>query len=244
MADKILEVGGAGIEGADEKVRALMNNIVNSETPGYKKADVVIKAFPTYLEDAKIRSSTQVPQVEGVYYDQNPGTLVRTGNETDLAIGGEGFFTVQTPEGERYTRDGRFAVDPSGRLITVAGNYPVLGLGGPIVVQPGSKISFTGEGKVMVDGAEQNTLKVVNFADTTTLKPMTGSLFSASDNAQLVINDSPRIVTGYIEASNSNVIEETMNMIYLNRVYEVDSKIVSNREAMFTKALDMGRPAQ
>jgi len=58
VGDKILEVGGAGIESADAKVKALMNNMVNSETPGYRKSDVVIKSFPTYLEEAQRRSST------------------------------------------------------------------------------------------------------------------------------------------------------------------------------------------
>jgi flagellar basal body rod protein FlgG len=243
MVDKILEVGGAGIDGADAKVRALMNNIVNSETPGYKRSDVVIKAFPTYLEQANIRSSTQVPQVQGTYYDQTPGPLLRTGNSLDVAIGGDGFFSVMTPQGERYTRDGRFTLDQSGKLITTAGNYPVMGLGGQVMVQPGSKVNFTSEGKVMVDGVEVNTLKVIKVADTAKLKPITGSLFSA-DSAEMTINDAPRLVSGYVETSNSNIIEEYMNMIYLNRIYSTDSKIVANRETMFTRALDMGRPAQ
>ncbi len=244
MVDKILEVGGAGIEGADAKVKALMNNVVNSETPGYRKSDVVIKAFPTYLEQAQVRSSTSVPQIEGVHYDQTPGTLLRTGNNLDVAIGGEGFFAVQTPQGERYTRDGRFVLDQNGRLLSVAGDYPVMGLGGPIMVQPGDKIEFTNEGKVMVNGQEMNTLKVVNFNDTSSLLPVTGALFKADDNAQIAINDAPRIVSGYVEASNSNVIEETMNLIYLNRLYQTNAKVVTSRETMFTRALDMGRTAQ
>lgn len=244
MGDRILEVGSAGIEGADAKVKALMNNMVNAETPGFRKSDVVIKSFPTYLDEARVRSSTQVPQIEGMYYNQNPGTLLRTGNKTDLAIGGEGFFVVETPWGEGYTRDGRFALDQEGRLVTVSGNYPVMGVGGPIVVEPGGDAEFTGEGRVKVKQDIIGTIKVVKFRDRSAIKPLSGSVFASSKPGNDEIVESPRIVSGYIEASNVNVIEEMMNLIYLSRVYGVDAKIVSNRDAMLTRAMEMGRPAQ
>jgi flagellar basal body rod protein FlgG len=244
VEDKILEVGGAGIEGADAKVKALMNNIVNSATPGFRKSDVVIKSFPTYLDEAQQRSSTQVPRIESISYNQTPGTLLRTGNKTDLAIGGDGFFVVETPQGEGYTRDGRFTLDQDGKLVTVAGNFPVNGISGQIVVHPGDEIEFTVDGKVKVNAQEVNTIKVVKFADMSALTPINGSTFKASDRAEMEINQAPRIVSGYVEASNVNIIEEMMNMIYLSRVYGIDSKIVSNREAMMSKAMEMGKPAQ
>jgi flagellar basal-body rod protein FlgF len=242
--DKILEVGGAGIEGADAQVKALMNNIVNSETPGFRKSDVVIKSFPSYLEAAQLRSSTQVPQVEGIHYDQTPGTLLRTGNKTDLAIGGDGFFVIDTPQGTGYTRDGRFTINQDGKLVTVAGNFPVDGLSGQIIVNPGDEIEFSGDGKVRVNGQEVNAIKVVKFADVSSLTPVNGSVFKASDQAEMEIDQNPRVVTGYVEASNVNIIEEMMNMIYLSRIYGIDSKIVSNRESMMSKAVGMGGPAQ
>ena len=244
MGDKILEVGAAGIEGADAKVKALMNNMVNSETPGYRKSDVVIKSFPTYLEEAQRRSSTQVPQIERSYYNQTPGTLLRTGNKTDLAIGGEGFFVIETPQGEEYTRDGRFTLDQEGRLVTASGNYAVLGLGGPIIINPGDEVEFSGDGRIRVKGVEVNTIKIVKFEDMSVLSPVTGSIFKAGTEARIETNQTPRIVSGYVEASNVNIIEEMMNLIYLSRVYGIDSKIVSNREAMMSRAIEMGRPAQ
>ena len=244
MGDRILEVGGAGIEGADAKVKALMNNMVNSETPGYRKSDVVIKSFPTYLEAAQQRSSAQIPQIEGVHYNQTPGTLLRTGNRTDLAIGGDGFFVIETPQGEGYTRDGRFALNQDGKLVTVSGNYPVMGIGGPIIVNPGDDIEFSGDGKVRVKGAEINTVKIVKFEDASALTPLNGSVFKASDQAQIEVNQTPRVVSGYVEASNVNIIEEMMNLIYLSHVYGLDTKIVANREAMLSRAMDIGKPAQ
>ena len=244
MGDRILEVGGAGIEGADAKVRALMNNMVNSETPGYRKTDVVIKSFPTYLDEARVRSSTQVPQIEGTYYNQSPGTLLRTGNSTDLAIGGEGFFVVETPGGDGYTRDGRFTLDKEGRLVTVSGNYPVVGAGGPITVAPGSSVDFKVDGKVRVNDYDVNTIKIVKFEDLTALKPINGSVFKAEGRPNIETIESPRIISGYVETSNVNIIEEMMNLIYLSKVYGLDAKIVSNRDAMLSKAMEIGKPAQ
>jgi flagellar basal-body rod protein FlgG len=244
MGDRILEVGGAGIESADAKVKALMNNIVNSETPGYRKSDVVIKSFPTYLEEAKVRSSTSVPQVQSMNYNQSPGTLLRTGNKTDLAIGGEGFFVVETPWGNCYTRDGRFALDQEGKLVTVAGNYPVLGAAGRITLTPGSNAEFTSEGKVLMDGDIINSLKIVKFSDLSSLESVSGSLFKAKEKAEFETLQSPRVISGYVEASNVNIIEEMMNLIYLSRIYGIDSKLVSNRDAMLSKAMEIGKPAQ
>ena len=244
MVDKILEVGGAGIEGADAKVKALMNRMVNSETPAFKKSNVIVKSFPTYLDEAQKMSSTQVPQVVGVQYDQTPGTLLRTGNKTDLAIGGDGFFVLQTPQGERYTRDGRFTLDQDGKLVSVVGNYPVLGISGQMTVNAGDDVEFTGDGKMRVNGEEMNTIKVVKFADPSKLSAVSGSVFKSDNSAKEEVILSPRIVSGYVEASNVNIIEEMMNLIYLSRLYGLDSKIVSNRDSMMTKAMDIGRPAQ
>jgi flagellar basal-body rod protein FlgF len=244
MGDKILEVGAAGIEGTDAKVRVMMNNMVNSETPGFRKTDVVIRSFPTYLEAAQKRSSTQVPVIEGIQYDQTPGTLLRTGNATDISIGGEGFFVVETNNGDAYTRDGRFTIDPNGNLVTVSGNYPVKGLEGKISIPLGSKLEISGDGGVVVDNGKVNVLKVVKIKDTTKLKAITGSLFRTEGPVEVEVNANPRVVSGYVEASNSNIIEEMMNLIYLSHAYNANAKIVTNRETMLTRALDMGKPAQ
>jgi flagellar basal-body rod protein FlgF len=246
MADRILEVGAAGIEGADAKVKAMMNNMVNAETPAYKKSDVVIKSFPTYLEEAKIRSSTQVPQVQGTVYDQNPGTMVRTGNKYDVAIGGNGYFVIQTPWGSGYTRDGRFTLDKDGRLVTVAGNYPVLGGGGPISVTAGTNFEFLADGSIKADdGTIINTIKVVTINDTSKLSPMSGSIYKLNGGDTIVQDSSsPRLMSGYIESSNDNIIEDMADLVYLSHIYANDAKIISNREAMLSRALDIGKPAQ
>jgi flagellar basal-body rod protein FlgG len=244
LGDRILEVGGAGIEGMDEKVKALMNNMVNAETPGYRKSDVVIKSFPTYLDAAQTKSSTQVPRIDGTYYNHSPGTLLRTGNKTDIAIGGNGFFVVDTPNGEGYTRDGRFTFDKDGTLVTVAGNYPVQGMGGQITVTPGSQVEFSSEGQILVDGMVVNNIKVVQCENPDSLEPISGTTFKAKTETRMIVTEAPKVISGYIEASNVNIIEEMMNMIYMSRIYSVNAKVISTRDAMLSRAMEIGKPAQ
>lgn len=244
MSDPILEVGAAGIESTDAKVKVMMNNMVNSETPGFRKAETVIKSFPTYLEEAQNRSATQVPKVETVRYDQTPGTLLRTGNKLDMAIGGDGFFVVETPSGKGYTRDGRFSLNKDGNVVSVAGNYPLVGEGGPITISPGSKIEITQTGEILVDGIRQDQVRVVNFEDPSALDPISGSLFKATANAREEIEGVPRILQGYVETSNVNMVDSMMELIYLSRIYGIDTKIIANRDTMLTRAIQMGQSAQ
>jgi flagellar basal-body rod protein FlgG len=244
MSDPILEVGGAGIESTDAKVKVLMNNMVNSETPGFRKADAVVKSFPTYLDEAQGRSTTQIPKVETIRYDQTPGTLLRTGNKLDVAIGGDGFFVVETPSGRGYTRDGRFTLDRDGNLVTTAGNYPVVGEGGPISIPPGSEVEITGSGEMVVNGVREDQLRVVGFKDPSSLDPMSGSIFKATARSNDMIIDTPRVIQGYIETSNVNMVDSMMELVYLSRIYGLNTKIISNRDVMLSRAIEMGRPSQ
>ncbi|MFC1559469.1 flagellar hook-basal body protein [Candidatus Margulisiibacteriota bacterium] len=244
MSDPILEVGGAGIESTDAKVKVLMNNMVNSETPGFRRADAVIQSFPTYLDAAQNRSTTQIPKVETIRHDQTPGTLLRTGNKLDVAIGGDGFFVIETPAGRGYTRDGRFTLDMDGRVVTTAGNHPVVGEGGPISISPGSEIEVTGTGEILVDGVKEDQLRVVGFKDPSSLDPLSGSTFKATSRANEKIIDVPRVIQGYVETSNVNMVDSMMELVYLSRIYGLNAKIISNRDVMMSRAIEMGRPSQ
>ena len=98
---------------------------------------------------------------------------------------------METPQGEGYTRDGRFILNQDGKLVTVAGNYPVMGTTGPLIASPGDEMDFSSDGKVRVNGAEVNTIKVVNFDDTSKLTPLSGALFQANSRVVAEVNPSP-----------------------------------------------------
>lgn len=246
MSDNIFEIAGSGLDVADTRVKSMMHNIVNAESPGFKKANVEIKSFPLWLEQYQQKLGSQQPQATGLFYDKTPGTLVKSTSNTDLAIGGDGFFVIQAAWGEGYTRDGRFKLDKDGKLLTLSNGYPLLGERGPIEAPPGSQIEIDQSGYVKVDRNIIDRIRVVNINDFSKLEAVGGAIFRSPANVDVGAeeNESPRILQGYLESSNVNIITETMELIYLERTYGINSKLVQNRDAMLTKALEMGRVTQ
>jgi len=240
--DPILRIGEAGLETTDEKVKALMSRMVNAQTPGFKSSDVAIRSFPVELEAAQQKLQSQKPQIDGTFYNHLQGSLIRTGGPTDLALGAEGFFVILGEWGEGYTRDGRFTRDAEGKLVTTVGNYPVLGQSGPIFIPPGSDINISENGEIRIDGQLLDVLRVVNFPNKQELESLNGSIFRDPGNRMLLTEVvAPRIVQGYIEASNVNIVDEMMQLIYLNRIYNLDTKIVSTRDTTLSRAIEMGK---
>lgn len=239
--DPILNIGAAGLESSEEKVKALMNRMVNAETPGFKSSDVVIRSFPLELEAAQRRVDSMAPRVTGTYYNYLPGALIKTGRRTDLALGADGFFVVMCPWGEGYTRDGRFIINKDGQLVSVAGGYPLVGQSGPLSVDPTSKIDITQEGEIKVDGVIIDRIRVVNFPNKQDLESVNGVVFKDPNNILIPSEvEAPRIVQGYIEASNANVIEQMMELVYLSKLYSLNSKIVQTRDTALSRAVQMG----
>lgn len=240
--DPILRIGEAGLETTDQKVKALMNRMVNAETPGFKGSDVVIRSFPLELAAAQQKIESQKPQVEGTFYSHVQGSLIRTGRPLDMALGADGFFCVMGDWGEGYTRDGRFTLDAEGKLVTTAGGYPVLGRSGPIYLPPGSEVSITENGEVHSEGQHIDIIRVVKFDSKAELQSLNGSVFR-DPSSRLVLSEvaSPRIVQGYVEASNVNIVDDMMQLVYLNRLYNIDAKIVATRDTILSRANEMGR---
>jgi flagellar basal-body rod protein FlgG len=248
MADRILEIGSAGLEVSDQRVKKLMDNLVNSQVPGYKKSEAVVRGFPLELEAASQKLTSQQslgslkPQVEGSFYNHIQGALVKTGGKLDLALGSDGYFVVAGPWGEGYTRDGRFQLDRDGRLLSVAGNFPVLGQGGPIVTSPGAEVEFTQNGDIKVDKVTVDRIRVVLPEKADALESLNGSLFKKSNSFSILQEvENPRVIQGYVETSNVNVVDQMMEMILLEKIYTINSKLISTRDANLTRALELGR---
>ena len=145
--------------------------------------------------------------------DMAQGTLENTGSDTDFALQGEGWFSVQSGDQRVYTRNGNFHVDRQGQLVTADGKA-VIGAQGPIVIPPG-KLSVSANGTISVDGAVAGQLKVVQFPASTALTSQGESYFSADAAAERPSD--AQVVQGALESSNVNGIAAGVGLVALQR---------------------------
>ena len=133
------------------------HNLANANTPGYKAERLIFVRRPE--RDLMAEDSFSHDPV--VLVDHSPGTLQKSGNPLDVAVQGEGYFVIETKDGERYTRNGSFTLNQNGELVTMSGDA-VMGEGGRITCS-GKKIEISNAGTVSVDGSETGKLKIVDF---------------------------------------------------------------------------------
>jgi flagellar basal-body rod protein FlgG len=226
---------------------SIANNLANVNTAGFKKDVAVTKDFASMLIQ-RVNDGTEAPVIgsmgTGVVVDEiatihSSGMMRTTGNDLDMAIDGKGFFTVETPNGVRYTRNGTFTQNSQGELVTQEG-YPVLGQNRRIRTN-GSKLTVRGDGRVAVDGVDTDQLQLVEFADDKQLTKEGSSLYSAPANAQSQ-SATGVVHQGVLEQSNVNVVAEMVNMISGYRAYEVNAKSVQAQDETLGKAVnDVGK---
>jgi flagellar basal-body rod protein FlgG len=206
MSDAFFEAYSA-LEARMKIVDVITNNLANAQTIGFKR------------DFGEILQNEQGHDV-GTHVDLSMGDLLSTGNELDVAIDGNGFFVVQTPEGVRYTRTGSFALSSTGDLVTKDGMKVLSTSGTPITAGEG-KIAINDAGAVLVDGNEIASLKIVTFNDASKLQKE--GLFRFSWNgAQNEIEDAPepRVKGGHLERSNVNAVDEMVHLMAAYREFE------------------------
>lgn len=230
------------------EMAVVANNIANIDTNGFK-ADFSL--FEEYLmsgaRDGGLRmADNRVSFVRdrGTLIDLNQGPLQRTGSPLDLAINGDGFLVIQTPQGERYTRNGALAINSQGELVTSEG-YQVLGDGGPIAFQnQDTGITINGEGTVSVKDPSNSTvaiirgqLRVASFAQPQRLEKEGGSTFSAPADMPPTPSTKSTVVQGALEKSNVRPIIEMSRMIEVSRSYAAIANLLQSRGDLMKTAL-------
>ena len=205
------------------------NNLANASTDGFKAERV----FGQMLGDATTAARTAT--------DLRTGTLRDTFNPLDLALGGEGFFVVGTPNGERYTRGGSFQLDADRQLVDAQGNV-VLGEQGPIVLPQGA-VSVDRAGVVSVDGKEAARLRLERPAAGAPLPHEGGTLFVPDGSGRPVAVADRRVRQGALEESNVSPIGSLVDMIAVQRAYAAVQKAVTTLDAVRGTAVsDLGKP--
>ncbi|HHW68363.1 MAG: flagellar basal-body rod protein FlgF [Epulopiscium sp.] len=247
-----LYTSAIGMKTQFEKMDILTNNLANVDTTGYKKDIVVSRSFPEELtkriQDRKngFSNNRNIGRMSlGLYNDQvytnyTQGTLKQTDDPLNVAIQGKAFFAVGMEDGrEVYTRDGSFALDANGMLMTKEGNM-VLGQNGPIRIGQGD-VRIDESGNIYVNDELIDQLRIVEFENPETLSKLGDNLLERTEETTEK-NIESRIVQGFLEGSNVNVIREMVDMITATRIYEANQKAIQTHDETLGKAVnDVGR---
>lgn len=244
-----------GMMNQQARLDVITNNLANSSTVGYKREGSTSKAFDEMLA-VKVKDGSEAfinrpvgkeslgVKIGETYTDFTQGSFRITGNTFDLAIEGNGFFNISftSASGEtstRYSRDGVFALNNAGELVTPDGDY-VLGEGGIIRIPQGAEVAIDEMGRIFADKEYIDTVKITDFEDYNYLKKYGENLFVAVDGASEKTADF-KIRQGYLEMSNINVIKEMVEMISISRAYESNQKVIQTMDNSLEKSVNLAR---
>lgn len=255
-----------GIETAANGMKSVLlsndiiaNNLANINTIGYKKSTAVAQSFAETLlsqtNNPRKPSSSEIVgslntgstiNLTSINFDQ--GSLKQTGNILDVAIEGNGFFTLEKPNGDSsYTRNGSFIIDEDNFLKTKEG-YKVIGENGPIKLatngnnREANKIEFTMDGTVIANGNKLDKLVISDIDNKEYMKMVGNSYFEPVYKEDMIQAKNFSINQGFLEAANCNVIESMVDSIKGQRTYESLSKVIQERSANLKKStVEVGR---
>lgn len=240
-----------GALSAEHRMDFIANNLANAGTSGYKQDQLSFKdtmiqfAHDQIMEPiATVRSKPLFPEpqiaarvrIAVSQTDFSQGGLQFTGNPLDLAISGEGFFRVQSPQGDYLTRNGAFCQTADGQIVTKQG-WPVLGEGGPVVIPQGTRnVHLSPEGRVFADGDEVGAFQLVSVDNLKALKKVGGNLYRIEEGNQAqeinAVAGGAIVNQGFLEAANVNVVTEMVKMIEVNRQFEAYQKVMQTSDTL------------
>lgn len=239
-----LQIAASGMLAQAVRHETLANNLANADTTGYKADEAVFRAA---LETAIWRHNEPAkgavpPRIGGLSFgvevadistDLRPGTISLTGRPHDVAIEGEGFFVVSTPQGERYTRDGAFRQSADGTLVSADG-MPVQGTRGAIR-SAGVPITIAPNGDVLANGQVIDRLRIVQVPNP--IKQGANRFVGTAQPAQQF-----SLQIGALERSNVSVVRAMVDMITAMRAYEASHRAVLAHDETLQRAVsDVGK---
>ena len=214
-----LYLAAAGMALQLQKQDVYANNLANASTVGYRRADLAVGSFQQTLRQAQQASPSRLPGNEASIVDLSPGPVHETHDPFDLALAGPGLFTLQAERGLRYTRDGRFHLDPDGRLLSLDG-HQVMGREGPITL-PGPEFLVTESGQVFSEGQFVDLLFIAEFDESDTLTREPDGLLNASAGPGL--SEDTAVRQGFVEEANVSVVREMSRMMTGFRAFEASA---------------------
>ncbi|MDP1730237.1 MAG: flagellar basal-body rod protein FlgF [Devosia sp.] len=214
------------------------NNLANINTTGFKAEQILFEEYlmPVARDSDFAWSDQQLSYTQdwATMHDMSGGALAQTGNPLDVALQGEGFLTVMTPAGERFTRSGALQIDAEGILVNVDG-HPVLADGGEVRFEADeTDITIAADGTVSTAAGVKGQLQIVEFANPQDLVREGGNLFAGGTPAPATAT---RIAQGFVERSNVSGVSEMAEMVRVSRAYQSLASLMQRQDDMRRSAI-------
>lgn len=240
-------VAYAGFAARMQALDVVAGNLANASTTGYKSQSPFYRALSA-VQAGEVASPlnqavNQFGILGGSRVDLHSGSLQATGDTTDLAIEGDGYFVLQTAAGIRYTRNGSFRLDATRQVTTQNGDLVLAEQGTkpvPITV-PSGAISVSPDGTISVDGGLVAKLRIVQFAPGTNLEPEGNSKYIAPDGSEKTAAGE-NVRQGMLESSNVGPVQGAVDLIMLQRQADMMSRALSILNADFNRPATQDLP--
>lgn len=231
-----LYVSASGMLAELRRQDIVANNLANAATNGYKRDIGVSSEFPLVFQaqfgggtGLPVGTTRVAPIAEFAVTDFAPGAFRSTGNPLDLALAGNGFFALQTPEGLRYTRNGNFQVDSNGILVTSRGEA-VLGINGAPINVGTENVVIQDDGQVLSGNQVVGQIQIAAFQNPLQLLKAGDGKFTATAQAGQIAAEAGQLKQGFLEASNVNPIREMVAMIEIQRAFEASQRVIKTTD--------------
>ena len=251
---------------AEMRLDVLANNLANTNTTGYKEGEITFDSYMTkpgveqfplpgdsfmglrgpgdipfpFSSPATNAYSVTYPRADGTHTNTSQGALKKTDNSLDVALEGDGFFVLNTPEGRRYTRDGAFSINAQGALVSKDG-FQVMGVGGAALAVGSERVEIGKDGTIANRNGQVGRLLRVGLP-VAALERAGGNLYKAPGDQEIPLEGARGgFLQGFLEQSNANVIRGMSQMIEANRAFESYMQMIKALDGLDGQAVQIGR---
>ena len=221
-----------------QELSVIANNLANASTVGFRGERTM---FSEHIRDLGAgTASLSMANAAVSLISQEQGALRQTGGTFDLAIEGEGFFLVQTPQGERLTRAGAFGPNANGDLVTPDGHQVLDAGGAPVFVPRGAgTVGISADGTISANGQPIGQIGLVMPADATQLARESSAMFASP--AGILPAENGRILQGFVEESNVDPLAQISRMVAVQRAYELGQGFLDREDDRIRGVIDAVR---